>query len=83
MAGQIPRSLGLCLFLQTTEPLTLSPSGAEGPKPDTMGAKLLAEDGGQEAMWLGELWACVCLMAFHFLFSLSFTQADIHSRHIH
>lgn len=38
-------------------------------------------------MWLGELWVCVCLIAFRFLsfhsYNHSFTQADIHSRCVH
>lgn len=36
----------------------LLPSGTEEPRPDIMGTRLLADDPGQEAMWLEEL-CCV------------------------
>lgn len=45
----------------------LLPSGTEEPKPDIMGTRLLADDPGQEAVWLDELWVCVGLIASHFL----------------
>lgn len=72
MAGRIPRSLA-CVFScrpQSSWPSPL-PSGTEEPKRDIAGTKLLAEVGGQEALWLGELWVYVCLRAFHRLSSHS------------